>query len=78
MWSALLRYLWWRWTRGDRLARPERRQQVVQQLDRGVRTNGAALLEGFFPTVLESRRQVFAHPPRGVGVQAAHPWDLVS
>jgi len=57
---------------------PERRQQVVEQRDRGARVDGGALPEGFVPPGLEGRGQFLAHLLRGVGVQAAHPWNLVS
>jgi hypothetical protein len=43
-----------------------------------VRIDGGALAEGFIPPDLESCCQVLAHPLGGVGVQAAHPGDLVS
>jgi hypothetical protein len=57
---------------------PERRQQVVEQRDRGVRVDGGALPEGLVPPGLESRGQFLAYLLRGVGVQAAHPWHLMS
>ena len=53
-------------------------QQVIEQRDRGVRVDGGALPEGLFPSGLEGGRQVLAHPLGGVGVQAAHPGNLVS
>jgi hypothetical protein len=48
---------------------PERRQQVVEQRDRGVRVDGCALAEGFVPAGLESCGEFLAHLLRGV---AAH------
>ena len=57
---------------------PERRQQVVEQRDRGARVDGGAVPEGFLPPGVESRGQFPAHLLRGVGVQAAHSRDLVS
>jgi len=56
----------------------ERGQQVVEQWHRGVRVNGGALAEGFFPPGLKGRPQILAHPRRGMGVQAAHPGNLMS
>src|SRR5450755_1767897 len=56
----------------------EWRQQAVEQRDWGVRIDGGALPEGFLPPGLERGGQFFAHPLRGVGVQAAHPGNLVS
>ena len=43
-----------------------------------MRFDGGAFAEGFFPPGLESGRQVLAHLLRGMGVQAAHPGDLMS
>ena len=57
---------------------PERRQQVIEERDRGVRVAGGAAPEGLVPPGLESRGQFLAHLLRGVGVQAAHSRDLVS
>ena len=57
---------------------PERRQQVIEQRDRGARVDGGALPEGPVPPGLESRGQFLAHLLRGVGVQAAHSRNLVS
>jgi hypothetical protein len=54
----------------------ERRQQVVEQRDWGVRVDGGALAEGFLPSGLESRGQFLAHSLGGVGVQAAHAGNL--
>lgn len=39
--------------------------------------NGCAGAEGFFPAGLEGGLEFVAHPVRGVGVEAAHPGDLV-
>jgi hypothetical protein len=43
-----------------------------------VRVDGGALPEGFLSPGLESSGQFLAHLLRGVGVQAAHPRNLVS
>jgi hypothetical protein len=56
----------------------ERCQQVVEQRDGGVRVDGGAFAEGFFPPGLKSCRQILAHPLRGMGVKAAHPGNLMS
>ena len=56
----------------------EWRQQVVEERDGGVRIDGGAIAEGLFPSGLENCGQVFAHPLGGVGVQAAHPGNLMS
>ena len=56
----------------------EWRQQVVEQRDGGVWIDGGAIAEGLFPSGLKSCRQVLAHPLRGMGVQAAHPGNLMS
>jgi hypothetical protein len=57
---------------------PERRQQVVEERDRGVRVDGGAPPEGLVPPGLEGRGQFLAHLLGGVGVQAAHSRDLVA
>ena len=53
-------------------------QQAVEQRNRGARIDGGALPQRLFSPGLKSRRQFFAHPLRGVGVQAAHSGKLVS
>jgi hypothetical protein len=40
--------------------------------------DGGAILERVLPAGLKGRGQLLAHPPRGVGVQAAHPGNLVA
>jgi len=56
----------------------EWRKQVVEQRDGGVRVDGGAIPEGPFPSGLKNCGQVLAHTLGGMGVQAAHPGNLMS
>jgi hypothetical protein len=53
--------LWWRWTGVTGGRGPERRQQVVEQRNRGARVDGGAAPEGLLPPGLESRGHFLAH-----------------
>ena len=57
---------------------PGRREQVVKQEDGGARVDAGSLPQRVFPAGLEGGDQILPHPGRDVGVQAAHPGNVLS
>jgi hypothetical protein len=55
-----------------------RREQVVEERDGGVRVEGGAVPQRCLPAGLEGHGQVLPHRLCYVGVQAAHPGDIVA
>jgi hypothetical protein len=60
------------------MAAPERREQVVKQEDGGARVDAGSRPQRLFPAGLEGGDQIVPHPRRDVGVQAAHPGNVVA
>jgi len=53
-------------------------QQLVEQRHGRARVEGGTGAEGLFPAGLEGGLEFVAHSVRGVGVETAHPGDLVA